>query len=134
MEAGVDGSGDMAFVTGGSACRRGDEVRLWWPLMAAVDPGVGELFLSGNCLSCSRTEDRTGEVGGKTSSAGFLLGLCLLGDPEGLAGRSSGDDRIRPAPSMPGIDLVRDIGGGARLQARSSKVKSANCGGFFFHH
>lgn len=49
---------------------------------------------------------------------GFRRGaLFLLGDPEGLAGRSRGEARMRPAPSTPGIDLVRDMVGGARLAA-----------------
>jgi hypothetical protein len=47
---------------------------------------------------------------------GVRRGLLLLGEPEGLAGRR-GEDKTRPAISMPGIDLVRAMVGGARLAA-----------------
>jgi len=77
--------------------------------------GVGELLLSACRLSLSKTEVRTGEGGGNTSSTGFRGVRCLFGEPEGLSGRSCGGYKIRPAPSTPGIDRVRPMVKGGRL-------------------
>lgn len=89
----------------GRACFSGEAVRR----CPRVAPSNG-------CFSGpSNTDDRIGDVGGNASSAGFLRCLIRFGDPCGLAGRRSGEYRARLATSNPGIDLVRDIGGGARL-------------------
>jgi hypothetical protein len=50
----------------------------------------GEMLLSGNFRSWSRTETRVGEEG-KASSAGFRGIRIRLGDPVGLSGRIWGE-------------------------------------------
>lgn len=115
-DEGVDGSEENDCADGGMAWRRGDAVRRC-PMMV---PSC--------CCGCccrsppSRTDVRTGELGGKASSAGLRRCLVLLGDPEGLSGRSSGAGRIRPATSNPGMERVRDMGGGAKLAADLDRV------------
>lgn len=108
MEEGVDGNDALAECEGGgtgSVCRSGDAVRRW--------PSAAP---SSCCFSGpSKTDDRMGDVGGKASSAGFRRCLTRFGDPEGLAGRRSGEESARLATSKPGMDLVRDMVGMARL-------------------
>lgn len=70
----------------------------------------------------SRTEDRMGEVGGNASSTGFLRWRTRFGEPWGLDGRRSGEDRERLARSKPGIDLVRDMLGRLRLAVDLDRV------------
>ena len=53
-------------------------------------PRIGELLRSPCLLSASSTEVRIGESGGKLSSAGFRGVRVLLGDLDGLEGRTSG--------------------------------------------
>jgi len=80
-------------------------------------PKLGELLLSRWARSGSRTEDLTGDGGGKVSSTGLRGIRILLGDPLGLCGLCNcGDSSTWPEPLevKPGIDWVRDIGG-ARL-------------------
>ncbi len=71
--------------------RRGEDARLYdGRVLADGRLGVGELLRSTCRLSLSSTEDRTGEGGGYASSTGFRGTRCLLGDPDGLSGRSCG--------------------------------------------
>lgn len=101
-DEGVDGSETVELTMGGADWRIGEDMR---PRASAVGGS-----------RASRTEVLIGEVGGKTSSAGFRRGgLVLPGEPEGLEGRSSG--RVRPPPSRPGMDFVRAMEGGAREAA-----------------
>jgi hypothetical protein len=94
----------------GEAGRRWRDTVIW----AGGVARFGELFLSVIFRSeGSKTVIRTGDVGGKASSAIFrgtrtLLGE--LGDREGLSDRSWGEYRIWPAPLTPGSDCVRDKG------------------------
>lgn len=68
--------------------RRGDEGRRSRAGVLVETPKMGELLLLSPCLrSGSRTEARTGEVGGKDSSVGFRGARTRLGELEGLAGR-----------------------------------------------
>ena len=54
-------------------------------------PRTGEPHRSPWCLlSASNTDVRIGESGGKLSSAGFRGVRVLLGDLDGLEGRTSG--------------------------------------------
>ena len=78
-------------------------------------PRTGELLRSPCLLSASSTEVRIGESGGKLSSAGFRGTRVLLGDLEGLEGRTRGGYIMRPAPSRPGIERVRPILGTVKL-------------------
>ena len=106
-DEGVDGSETVELTMGGTDGRNGDDVRP----RASTAGGSRE----------SRTEVRMGEVGGKTSSAGFRRGgLVRPGEPEGLEGRRNG--RARPLPSRPDMDLVRAIEGRARETADLDRV------------
>lgn len=78
------------------------------------EPEFDELFPSDIFRSeSSRTLIRTGESGGKASSATFRGGRTLLGElgeRDGLAGRSGGGYRIWPAPLTPGRLRVLESG------------------------
>lgn len=54
-------------------------------------PRLGELLRSECLRSGSSTDVLTGEAGGKASSSGFRGVRTLLGEPEGLLGRSCGE-------------------------------------------
>lgn len=96
MEDGVDGSKhDEALELGGGTAPNGDDDLLRRLDSMVGGPRTGELLRSAVArLSRSRTLVRTGDVGGKASSTGFL-GVRIrirLGEAEleGLAGRSCG--------------------------------------------
>lgn len=89
MDEGVDGMAVREPVLECDRFRRGEEGRR---RRALVDtPRLGELLLSLCRRSGSKTDDRTGEGGGKASSAGFRGVRTRLGEPDGLAGRIWGE-------------------------------------------
>lgn len=116
MEDGVDGYVFSDPVLEWVTVRRGDEGLRSRAGVLVETPRIGELLRLSPCLlSGSRTDERTGEMGGKASSMGFLGIRTRLGEPEGLAGRRCcGEYKMWPEPLTPGMDCVRDMGG-ARL-------------------
>lgn len=74
---------------------RGDDGRRSRAGVLDEKPRIGELLRLSPCLrSGSSTDVRTGEIGGKASSAGFRGIRTRLGDPEGLVWRRWGEKRI----------------------------------------
>lgn len=79
LEGGIDRKGDDVLR------RRDEEDEL-------VRPKLGDRLRSeDDRRSPSSTDDRTGEVSGKPSSAGFRGVRTRLGEADGLAGRSCGE-------------------------------------------
>ena len=115
MEVGVEGTAGVGPPPAW-ALRSGEGGRRSLGTLLVETPRIGELLRSGCLRSGSRTEVRTGEGGGNDSSRGFRGVRILLGEPEGLLGRSCGEYRIWPEPLTPGADWVREMGG-ARLAA-----------------
>lgn len=73
--------------------RRGEDGRRSRAGVLVETPMMGEVLRRSCICSGSRTEVRTGEIGGKASSAGFRGIRTLLGDPEGLPGRCWGEKK-----------------------------------------
>lgn len=92
LDEGVEGKTERELVLGGAKLRSGDAGRRRFMVLKEV-PRIGEVLLSPGVdrRSGSRTEVRTGDVGGNASSTGFRGVRTRLGDPDGLAGRSCGE-------------------------------------------
>lgn len=93
MDEGVEGKSERELVLEGAKLRSGDAGRRRRFMVLIEEPRIGEVLLSPgvDLRSVSRTEVRTGDVGGNASSTGFRGVRTRLGDPEGLAGRSCGE-------------------------------------------
>lgn len=130
-------AGMTAGGTGSEAeLRSGDEGLRRRPVLFVETPRMGELLPSwrGRWCSGSRTEERMGDSGGNASSRGFR-GVRWPpeaeregdpgGPPEGLSGLPKapprGDSRTWPEEAKPGMDWVRDMGGGSRLAAERER-------------
>lgn len=84
--------------------RRGEDGRRSRAGVLVEMPIMGEVLRLSCLCSGSITEVRTGEIGGKDSSAGFRGIRTLLGDADGLPGRCWDKNRIWPEPLTPGMD------------------------------
>ena len=94
-EDGVGGNVPREPVLEDVKARRGEDGRRSRAGVLVEAPIMGELLRLSPCrCSGSRTDVRTGEMGGKASSAGFRGIRIRLGDPEGLPGRRWGANRI----------------------------------------
>lgn len=89
MADGVEGIIGGGATAGGLRFRGEAGLRTFGKLVKL--PKLGELLRSACRRSGSKTDVRTGEGGGKASSSGLRGVRTLLGEPEGLLGRSCGE-------------------------------------------
>jgi hypothetical protein len=119
----VDGKAEYSVAAGWLMWRRGDDGRCKRAAALLGGPRPGEVLRS---WWWSRTDDRTGDTGGKDSSTDLRGGRIRWGEPRGLSGRAWGRKRMWPEPETPGKDWVRDMAGGRLAVERDRECEPAS--------